>query len=66
MICPLCICCKIGIKVIGKEKKFEYGKHDKEFYQDDPPEFSAPGHLPEALIIESEKILEHESKMFNN
>ena len=35
MIGPFCICCKIGIEVVGKEKKFENGKDDEELYEDD-------------------------------
>lgn len=56
---PFLITVEITLQQIGKKEKPEDGKHDKEFYQDDPPEFSAPGHLPEALIIESENSFEH-------
>ena len=56
---PLLITVEITLQQIGEKEKPEDGKHDKEFYQDDPPEFSTPGHLSKAIVIESEKLFEH-------
>jgi hypothetical protein len=51
MIGPFRIRCKISIEVIGKEKKFEYGKHDKELYKDDFPQGPARCHGTKAIHI---------------
>ena len=56
---PFLITVEITLQQIGKKEKFEDDKHDKKFYQDDPPEFSAPGHLSEAFVVESENSFEH-------
>ena len=60
MIAPLLITVEIPFQDIGKEEEPQNGKHDKEFDQDNPPQFPAPGHVPEAFIIEPEYFLEHQ------
>jgi hypothetical protein len=56
---PFLITIEIAFQQIGEKEEPEDGKHDKEFKQDNAPEFPAPGHLPEAIIIESENSFEH-------
>jgi hypothetical protein len=56
---PFLITIEIALQQIGEKEEPEDGKHDKEFKQDNAPEFPPPGHLPEAIIIESENFIEH-------
>jgi hypothetical protein len=62
MIGPFLIAVEVTLQQIRKEKEPENGKHDKKFYQDDPPEFAPPGHAFEAIKIESEDFPEHCTK----
>jgi len=56
---PFLITIEIAFQQIGEKEEPEDGKHDKEFKQDNAPEFPSPGHLPEAIIVESENSFEH-------
>lgn len=56
---PLLITVEITFQQIGKEEKFQNGKHDKELKQDNSPEPSTPGHLSETLIVKSVYFSEH-------
>ena len=62
MIGPFLIAVEVALQNIGKEKEPENGKHDKKFNENDPPEFSAPGHAFEAIKIESEDFPDHCTK----
>lgn len=42
---------EVALEIIGKEKKFENGKHDEQFYGDDFPQGSAYHHGAEAVSI---------------
>jgi hypothetical protein len=57
---PLFVALKVTLQQIGKEKQAENGKHDKELDQDDPPKLSAPGHVPESLVIKTEYPFDHD------
>jgi hypothetical protein len=37
VIAPLFIAVEVPLQQVGKEEEAKYGKHDKEFDQDDPP-----------------------------
>jgi hypothetical protein len=62
MIASLLVSFKITLKQIREKEKTQYGKHDKEFYQDDPPQLPAPGHSPESIIIKAEYFFYHRHK----
>jgi hypothetical protein len=59
VIAPLLVRLKIPLQDIRKEKDPQDGKHDKQFDQDDPPQFAAPGHAPETVPVESEYVPEN-------
>jgi hypothetical protein len=60
VIAALLIAVEIPLQQVGKEEQAKDGKHDKKFEQDDSPEFSAPGHVPEPIEIKSEYPFDHE------
>jgi hypothetical protein len=37
VITPFLVGIEVGIQVIGKEKQFEYGEHNKKLHQNDDP-----------------------------
>lgn len=59
MICSFLVGVKISFQYIRKEEYPKDGKHDKELYQDNPPQFSAPGHAPETIVIKPYYLLHH-------
>ena len=56
---PFLITVEITFQEIGEKENPEDGKHNEEFNQDNTTESPAPGHLPEAIVIESEYFSEH-------
>jgi hypothetical protein len=59
MIAPFFVRGKVPFQHIGKEKDLKDGKHNKQFKQDDYPQFSAPGHVSKPLVIEFEDFFYH-------
>lgn len=59
MLASFRIAVKILLQDIGEKEELQDGKHDEELDQDDPPEFPAPGHVPETVIIEVKDLFEH-------
>ena len=59
MVASLSVTAEISFQNIGKEEEPKDGKHDKQFYKDDPPEFPSPGHIPEAIVIKPDYLLYH-------
>jgi hypothetical protein len=51
VIASLLIAVVLFLKDVRKKEEPEYAKHDKKFNQDDPPEPSSPGHIPESIGI---------------
>jgi hypothetical protein len=60
VVAPLLIALEVPLQQIGEEKQAQNCKHDKEFDQDNAPEFSAPGHVPESLVIKTEYPFDHD------
>ena len=59
MLASFFVRAKVPFQHIGKEKDLKDGKHNKQFEQDDPPQFPAPGHVPETIIIKPEDRFKH-------
>ena len=59
MIASFLVGVKISFQYVRKEENPKNGKHDKQLDQDDPPQLSAPGHVPETLIIKPEYLFQH-------
>ena len=51
MFSPVALGVEIGVEIIGKEKKFENGKHDEQFDGDDLPQGFPHHHGAEAVSI---------------
>ena len=54
MIAPLLITFEIALKKVREKEETQHGKHDEELNQNDSPQFPAPGHLPESIVVEPE------------
>ena len=61
MVTAFLITVEFLLQNIRKKEEPENGKHDKQFYQDDPPQLSAPGHAPETFKIKPEYLSEHKA-----
>jgi hypothetical protein len=59
MIASLLITAEIPLQKIREKEQPQNGKHDEKLDQDDPPQFPAPGHSPESIIIEPENFSYH-------
>lgn len=60
VIPTLLIAAEVTLQQVGEKEKPEYGKHNKQFDQDDSPQLSAPGHVPETIVIEPEQLSDHD------
>ena len=59
MIASLFVIFEIPFQNIREKEELQYGKHDKQLDQNDPPQLLSPSHVSETLRIEPYNFLDH-------